>query len=146
MNEIQVAVGRAQVKKLGILIMLRQKNGRYINEGIKGIDGVTGVYEDANCEHVYHLYTITLDPEKYVRDEFMRVLYREYGVQGILHYQPTYHFTGLKKLGIKGNCPVADRFFYKQQFNLPMHPRLTLQELEDTVYGIRETAKKLAKK
>jgi dTDP-4-amino-4,6-dideoxygalactose transaminase len=48
--------------------------------------------------------------------------------------------------GEKSEGGITSRFFYKQQFNLPMHPRLTLQELEDTVYGIRETAKKLAKR
>jgi perosamine synthetase len=146
MNEIQAAVGRAQVKKLDMLTKKRQHNGRYINEGIKGIKGVNGVYEDPNCEHVYHLYTLTLDPDMFDRDEFLRVLYRENGVQGILHYQPTYHFTGLKKIGISGNCPIAEKFFYKQQFNLPMHPRLTQQELDDTIAGIRNTAKKLSGK
>jgi dTDP-4-amino-4,6-dideoxygalactose transaminase len=89
---------------------------------------------------------LTLDPDVFDRDEFLRVLYRENGVQGILHYQPTYHFTGLKKLGIKGNCPIAEKFFYKRQFNLPMHPRLTQQELDDTIAGIKNTAEKLRNK
>ena len=79
----------------------------------------------------------------YDRDEFMRVLYREEGVQGILHYQPSYHFTGLKKLGITGSCPIAEEFFYKRELNLPMHPRLTQGQLDDMVEGIRKTARKL---
>jgi perosamine synthetase len=86
-----------------------------------------------------------VDPKEFDRDEFLRVLYREYGVQGILHYQPTYDFTGLKKIGIKGDCPVAEEFFYKSEFNLPMHPRLTQQELDDTIAGIKGTAEKLRK-
>ena len=145
MNEIQAAVGVAQVKKIDMLTEKRQKNARYINEGIKDIEGVNGVYEDPNCGHVYHLYTLTVDPKVYDRDEFMRVLYREYGVQGILHYQPTYHFTGVQKLGVTGDCPVAEEFFYKSELNLPMHPRLTQQELDDTIAGIRGTAEKLKK-
>ncbi len=143
MNEIQAAVGRAQLKKLDMLTEKRQKNARYINEGIKGIKGVNGVYESPDCKHVYHLYTLTVDPDVFDRDEFLRVLYREYGVQGILHFQPSYHFTGLKKLGITANCPVADEFFYKREFNLPMHPRLTQQELDDMVNGVCKTAEKL---
>jgi acyl-CoA thioesterase I len=43
---------------------------------------------------------------------------------------------------IKQRGSIAERFFYKQQFNLPMHPRLTQQELDDTVAGIRNTAEK----
>ncbi|MEN6385422.1 MAG: DegT/DnrJ/EryC1/StrS family aminotransferase [Phycisphaerales bacterium] len=143
MNEIQAAVGRAQIKKLDMLTAKRQYNGRYINDGIKDVEGVSGTWEDPNCKHVFHLFTLCVDPKLYNRDEFLRVLYREQGVQGILHYQPTYHFSGLKKLGINGNCPVADEFFYKRQMNLPMHPRLTKQELDDTITGIRNTAAKL---
>jgi dTDP-4-amino-4,6-dideoxygalactose transaminase len=143
MNEIQAAVGRAQVKKLDMLTAKRQANGRYINNGIKDVEGVFGTYEDPNCKHVFHLYTLCIDPKMFDRDEFMRVLYREEGVQGILHYQPTYHFAGLKKLGITGNCPIAEEFFYKSGTNLPMHPRLTQKQLDDIIAGIRNTAKKL---
>jgi len=146
MNEIQAAVGRAQLKKLDMLTQKRQENVRYINEGIKGIKGVEGVYEPTGYKHVCHLYTLCIDPKVFNRDEFLRVLYREEGVQSILHYQPTYHFTALKKLGITGNCPVADEFFYKREMNLPMHPRLTKQQLDDTIAGIRNTAMKLSKK
>jgi perosamine synthetase len=144
MNEIQAAVGRAQLGKLDMLTEKRQKAARYINEGIKDIKGVSGVYESPDCKHVYHLYTLSIDPTAFDRDEFMRVLYREEGVQSILHYQPTYHFDGVKKLGITGNCPIAEEFFYKGGTNLPMHPRLTQQELDDTITGIRNTAKKLS--
>jgi len=145
MNEIQAAVGRAQIKKLAMLNAKRQENGRYINAAIKDVEGVEGVYESPDCRHVYHLYTLCVDPKIFKRDDFMRVLYREEGVQGILHYQPTYHFAGLKKLHIRGNCPVAEEFFYKRETNLPMHPRLTRQQLDDTIAGIRNTAQKLRK-
>ena len=145
LNEIQAAVGRVQLKKLDMLTEKRQKAGRFINEGIKGIKGVNGVYESPDCKHVYHLYALTVDPAVFDRDEFLRVLYKEEGIQGILHYQPTYHFTGLKKLGISGDCPVAEEFFYKREFNLPMHPRLTQQQLDDMVSGIKNTAAKLSK-
>jgi dTDP-4-amino-4,6-dideoxygalactose transaminase len=39
---------------------------------------------------------------------------------------------------------VAEEFFYKSEMNLPMHPRLKQQELDDMVAGIRNTAKKLS--
>jgi len=77
------------------------------------------------------------------RDEFMQVLYQEEGVQGILHYQPTYHFTGLKRMGYDPDqCPRANEFFYNREFNIPMHPRLTEQEIHDTIEGIKNTSAK----
>jgi len=143
MNEVQAAVGRAQLRKLDRLVALRRQHAHYLDAGLKGIEGVAPVYETSGCKHVYYLYTLLVDPEQYVRDEFLRTLYREHGVQGIQHYQPTYHFTGLRKLGIKGNCPKAEEFFYKRETNLPMHPRLTRKELDCMIRAIHKTAKKL---
>lgn len=146
MNEISAAVGRQQLKKLPMLNAKRQELGRRINEGIQGIKGITPVYEDPNCKHIYHLYTLCIEEEELgaSRDDFLRVLYKEEGVQGILHYQPTYHFTGLKKMGYGDNlCPLAEKFFYRREMNLPMHPRLTDQEIEDTITGIRNAAEKV---
>ncbi len=146
MNEVQAAVGRAQLRKLPALTDKRREIGWKINDGIAGIKGVTGVYEDPNCYHVYHLYTLCIEEEQLgaSRDDFMRVLYKEEGVQGILHYQPTYHFTGLKKMGYAQDlCPLAEKFFYKRELNLPMHPRMTDQEVEDTIIGIRNAAEKV---
>lgn len=148
MNEVQAAVGRAQLKKLPMLNARRQEIGRRINDGIRGIKGITPVYEDPNCDHIYHLYTLCVEEAELgaSRDDFLRVLYKEEGVQGILHYQPTYHFTGLKKLGYADHlCPIAESFFYKREMNLPMHPRLTDREIEDTIAGIRSAARKAGK-
>ncbi len=146
MNEIQAAVGCVQLDKLEMLTEKRQKIGRKLTEGLTGIKGITPVYEPKGHKHVYHLYTVCVEEEELgaSRDDFLRVLYKEEGVQGILHYQPTYHFTGLKKLGYAQDlCPNAEKFFYKRELNLPMHPRLTDAEVETMIEGIRNAAEKV---
>ena len=146
MNEIQAAVGRAQLRKLDMLTERRRERGHKITAGLQGIRGVTPVYEDPNCNHVYHLYTVCVEEDEIgaSRDDFMRVLYREEGVQGILHYQPTYHFDAFKKLGYGDHlCPVHEKFFYHREFNICMNPRMTDQEIQDAVTGIRNTAEKV---
>jgi dTDP-4-amino-4,6-dideoxygalactose transaminase len=149
MNEAQAAVGRAQLMKLDMLIEKRRANGHRLSEGITGIEGITPTFEDPNCHHAFHLYTLCVEPEILgaSRDEFMRVLYQEEGIQGILHYQPTYHFTGVKK---KYNypeklCPNAEKFFYGRHLNLPMNPRLTNNDVDMMIEGIRNAAKKVRK-
>lgn len=149
MNEAQAAVGRAQLMKLDMLIEKRRFNGHYLNAGLQGIKGITPIYEDPDCIHAFHLYTLCVEPEILgaSRDEFLRVLYQEEGIQGILHYQPTYHFTGLKK---KYNypdklCPHAEKFFYARELNLPMNPRLTRDELDMIIEGIKNAANKVRK-
>lgn len=149
MNEAQAAVGRAQLRKLDMLISKRRENGHYLNDGLKGIKGITPTYEDPNCFHAFHLYTLCVEPELLgaSRDEFMRVLYQEEGIQGILHYQPTYHFTGLKKAYNYPEklCPNAEKFFYGRHLNLPMNPRLTREDLDMMIEGIRNAAEKVRK-
>ncbi|MDD3694531.1 MAG: DegT/DnrJ/EryC1/StrS family aminotransferase [Lentisphaeria bacterium] len=149
MNEIQAAVGCCQMDKLGMLTAKRQEIGRKINAGLAGVEGIETVWEPEGYEHVYHLYTLCVNEKKLgaSRDDFMRVLYQEEGVQGILHYQPTFHFTGLQRLGYDQNqCPNASEFFYKRELNLPMHPRLSEQEIADMIAGIKNTVAKLRKR
>ncbi len=147
MNEIQAAVGAVQVKKLPALTKRRQEVGRAVTAGLQGIKGITPVYEPEGYKHVYHLYTVCVEEAELgaSRDDFMRILYVEEGVQGIQHYQPTYHFTGLKKMGIQASCPHAEAFFYKRETNLPMHPRLTDADVDTMVQGIRHAAEKARK-
>jgi perosamine synthetase len=149
MNEIQAAVGCVQLDKLEMLTAKRREIGHKLTEGLTGIKGITPVYEPDGWKHVYHLYTVCVEEEELgaSRDDFLRVLYKEEGVQGILHYQPTYHFTGLKKLGYAQDlCPNAEKFFYKRELNLPMHPRLTDAEVDTIIQGIRSAAEKVGGK
>jgi perosamine synthetase len=147
MCEAQAAVGRTQLRKLDMLVGRRREFSHYLTNGLQGIKGITPVYEDPNCVHSYHLYTLCVEQEELgaSRDEFMRVLYQEEGIQGILHYQPTYHLTGVKE---KFNypdklCPNAEKFFYARELNLPMNPQLTRQDLDMIIEGIKNAAEKV---
>jgi dTDP-4-amino-4,6-dideoxygalactose transaminase len=42
-------------------------------------------------------------------------------------------------------CPVAENFFYNEVTNLPMHPRLTKEDLNMIIEGITNTVKKVKK-
>ena len=147
MNETQAAVGRAQLRKLDMMIDKRREFSHYLSDGIKGIKGIIPVYEDPNCHHAYHLYTLCINEKDLgaSRNDFMRVLYQEEGIQGIQHYQPTYHLTGVKE---KYNypdklCPNAEKFFYACETNLPMNPQLTREDLDTMIQGIKNAAEKV---
>lgn len=149
MNEIQAAVGCCQLDKLAMLIDKRRQIGHAITAGLQDVKGIETVYEPEGYKHAFHLYTICVNEKELggSRDEFMRVLYEEEGVQTILHYQPAFHFTGLQRMGYDPNqCPVASEFFYKRETNLPMHPRLTEQNIEDMISGIKNAATKVRKR
>lgn len=146
MNEIQAAVGCCQVDKLEMLTEKRRRTGQMLTEGLAGIKGISTAYEPKGYKHVYHLFTVCVEKEELgaTRDDFMRVLYREEGIQTILHYQPTFHFKGLQKMGYdQDQCPNAQKFFYERETNLPMHPRLTDKDVKAMIKGIRSAAEKV---
>ncbi len=149
MNEIQAAVGCCQLDKLPMLTAKRREIAHKITKGLKGVKGIETVYEPDYANHVFHLYTLCVNEKELggTRDEFMRVLYEEEGIQGILHYQPTFHFTGLRMMGYDPNqCPIASKFFYQRELNLPMHPRLTDEAIATMVKGIKNAAAKIRKR
>lgn len=152
MTEFQAAIGRAQLRKVDMLIEKRRAASHYLTAGLKDVEGYITPYEDPNCFHAYHLYTLCTEPSVLDRDEVMRdIYYRQRCTQGILHYQPTYDFTGVKKyLEARGRggqfCKHADEFFYRREFNLPMHPRLTQRELDIMIEGLCEAAKRCRRK
>lgn len=146
MNEIQAAVGCCQVDKIEMLTEKRRKIGQMLNDGLAGIKGISTAYEPKGYKHVYHLYTVCVEKEELgaTRDDFMRVLYKEEGIQTILHYQPTFHFKGLQKMGYdQDQCPNSQKFFYERETNLPMHPRLTDKDVKAMIKGIRNAAEKV---
>jgi dTDP-4-amino-4,6-dideoxygalactose transaminase len=146
MTEFQAAVGRAQLRKVGELVRLRREHSHYLTDGLKDVEGYVTPYEPPDYHHAYHLYTLCVDPDVLDRDEVMRdIYYRQQCTQGILHYQPSYDLTGVNKSleerGYGGQfCPNADAFFYRREFNLPMHPRLTQEQLDIMIEGLRAAA------
>ncbi len=42
-------------------------------------------------------------------------------------------------------CPVAEKFFYNEEINLPMNPKLTKEDLDMIIEGVRNTADKVRK-
>ena len=80
------------------------------------------------------------------RDNFIRCLYRQGGVQPVQHYLPNYLFTIYKERGYKpGLCPVAEDMFFHKTFNLPMHPRLTKQDCDNMIDGVAMAIKQAKK-
>jgi len=42
-------------------------------------------------------------------------------------------------------CPNAEKFFYGRHLNLPMNPRLTNDDVDMMIEGIKNAAKKVRK-
>jgi dTDP-4-amino-4,6-dideoxygalactose transaminase len=139
MDEMRAAIGRVQLRKLDALNAERAAVAEYLNQGFSQIEGCTPPYVASDCKPTWYLYTLRVDtPALGIdRDDFIRHLYREGGVQPVQHYLPNYLFTIYKERGYQpGLCPVAEDMFFHKYFNLPMHPRLTRPECDAMIEGV----------
>jgi len=149
MDEMRAAIGRVQLRKLDSLNAERTAVAEYLNKGFSQIKGCTPPYVAPDCTPTYYLYTLHVDTKGLGidRDDFIRVLYREGGVQPVQHYLPNYLFTIYKERGYKpGLCPVAEDMFFNSYFNLPMHPRLTHADCDAMIDGVALAVKKAKKR
>ncbi|PSO04687.1 hypothetical protein B9Q13_03950 [Candidatus Marsarchaeota G2 archaeon ECH_B_SAG-G16] len=141
MTEVQAAIGLPQIKRLEELIELRRRNARLLNEGLEGIDGIVTPIEKKWSRHVYHQYTIRVEPQKLgiTRDKLAAKLL-EKGIETSVHYplpvylQPYY----VKRFGYKkGMCPNSE-LASQSVLSLPVHPSLKQEEIERIVNAIKE--------
>jgi len=145
MDEVRAAVGRVQLKKLDRFNAKRLELTEYVNSKLEGTDGISLPCWAPDRTQACYLYNprYTLH-DKYSKDDFLRILYYEEGIQTILHYLPNYLFSVYKKRGYKkGLCPVAEKVFFEETMTLPMHPRFSHEELDIMAQGIKNAITKL---
>ncbi len=150
MNEVSAAFGRAQLKKLdSVLNRRRIEIGRYLNKGLKDVEGISIPYENPDCKHIYYLYTLKYYPEVVGadKDAFIKKIYYKYGIQPIMHYKPNYLFSIYKERGYKeGLCPITEKVFFNNIVNLPIHPRLTEEQMDYIIESVRMAVSELKKR
>ncbi|MCZ7568814.1 MAG: DegT/DnrJ/EryC1/StrS family aminotransferase [Ardenticatenaceae bacterium] len=145
MSEAQAAVGRVQLAKLDQLNARRRAAAHFLSEHLREIDEITPPYEDPNCTHVFHLYIALFDGSRIgaTAPDLRDVLTREEGIQVGSLNMPNYLHRIYRIRGYEaGICPVAERV-YDQSVALPIHPRLTQEDLDTMVAAVKSAIYKL---
>lgn len=146
MDEVRAAVGRVQLRKLDQFNAKRLELTNYVNSQLEGTEGIALPHWAPDRTQVCYLYNprYKLHSKGLAKDDFLRILYYEEGVQAILHYLPNYLFSIYRDRGYKkGLCPVAEKVFFEETMTLPMHPRFAHSELDQMAQGIKNAARKI---
>ncbi|MCI7291570.1 MAG: DegT/DnrJ/EryC1/StrS family aminotransferase [Methanobrevibacter woesei] len=139
MTDIAAAIGLAQLKVIDEFNDKRISNADYLNEQLKDIEGIVTPKSPDNYKHVYHQYTIRV--EKGNRDDWVEFLTNK-GIGTGIHYPiPLYNQPIYKKLGIEGDCPLAEKAA-DNVISLPVHPSLTKEDLNLVVDAVKEASAK----
>jgi len=138
MNEIEAALGLAQMEHLDRLIGQRRKIAGCYGRLLAGVDGVVCPREPEAYFHTYQSYVV-MTGDQIDRDLLINKL-RERGVEsGIgtyaLHIQPYYR----NLLGHRpGDFPHSFRAL-KQSLSLPMYPSMTEDEVAQVVEALEDS-------
>jgi perosamine synthetase len=133
MTDIAAAIGICQLRNLDKANNKRIQNARYLSEGISQIKGLIPPYIAPDRNHVFHQYTIKVTSDfKFSRDELQQRLSKS-NIGSAVHYPIPLHKQPLyANLGYKDSLPIAEALA-KQVLSLPVHPRLSQEELKEIV-------------
>lgn len=131
--EINAAIGKIQIKKLGKFLSQRRKNAKILTELLSGLDAVLPherKYEAVN----WYLYTIATKN----RNKVMKKLNSE-GIGASVYYSPPVHKTPFYNKKLK--LPVTE-WASSNVISLPVHPLVSEQNLHQIAKILRQTIKK----
>ena len=132
LNEVQAALGIAQLKRIDEINKKRIAAAHYYTQKLQKIKGIIPPYEAKDRTHVYHLYAIRVTEQKHGRNR--DELYKKLSSKGIglsVHYTPLHLLTFYKKtLHYKtGDFPTAEKIS-KQILSLPIYPTITKTQID----------------
>jgi perosamine synthetase len=132
MTDVHAAIGRVQLTRIWGWTAQRQKNALYLNENLRGV--ITPAVAPT-ATHVYHQYTIRI-PEG--RDRFAEALRDEYSIgTGVYYPVPTHRLKSFARLD---ELPETEKTA-ATVLSLPIHPSLTVGDLDRIVTAVNALAK-----
>ena len=134
MTDIQAALGRSQIDKLGSFIKARQVLVERYVAGLSGIDGLRLPTVLEGVESAWHLFVVR------VADGRRRALFeylRECDIWAQVHYLPVHLHPAFTDMGYRrGMCPVAETA-YEQMLSLPLFPALTHDDQDRVIEEVQ---------
>ncbi len=136
-TDIQCALGKSQVAKLGGWIKTRQKIAKKYDDAFDKIDLITPLKVSGEVSNAYHLYVIQLSDSLNRNEVFDKL--RDAGIGVNVHYVPVHlHPYYRREQGtVVGMCPIAESA-YEHIISIPMFPTLSNEDQETVINVIKE--------
>jgi dTDP-4-amino-4,6-dideoxygalactose transaminase len=147
MTDIQAAIGLCQLAKLDQFLALRRRYADLYTDALRFIPEISLPPVDPDSLHSWHLYVILLNLEKLTinRAQFIEALrYENIGtsVHFIpLHLHPYYQNT----FGYRAGCFPNAEWLYQRIISLPLYPKMTQNDINDTIQAIKNIIKRMRK-
>ncbi len=144
MTEIGAVLGLEQLKKLIPNNRKREALSKIYIDNLSGIAEVSIPFQNYPRDSSHHLFAVLLG-EKVNRMTFMQKL-REKGIQTSIHYLSVHRFSYYRKNYPQKHrsLPVSEEIG-KREVSLPLHPRMTEEDVLYVCRQVRNSLKSLYK-
>jgi perosamine synthetase len=139
-GEIQCALGTKLLARLDAINTQRRERALAIIQALKDYPELCFQTHEPHCEHVYHLLAPRIDVARHgkTRDDFIRMLGQQYGVESVVQYCPLYRYPMFQKAGFgEAHCPNSDDFF-DNMASLPFTLGLSQNQLDYMVASVKK--------
>ena len=146
MTDFQAALLISQLSRIDSFVARRKEIVKIYDEEFAKVPQLIVQKEIPESDTSRHLYVIRLnfDNISCTRREFFDAMSSE-NVQCQIHYVPVYWFPYYEHLGYKkGLCPKAEEV-YKGIMSIPLYPKMTDRDVEDTVHAVKKVCSYYAK-
>jgi UDP-4-amino-4,6-dideoxy-N-acetyl-beta-L-altrosamine transaminase len=138
LTDLQAALGLSQLKKLDSFLERRRQIAKYYDTKLSGLNLKLPFQEEWGLS-AWHLYVIRVgesgDPRK--RNSIFEKL-RAKGIGVNLHYIPVYRHPYYEQIGYNLEDFPESESYYSQAISIPIHPELSLAELDFVIESISE--------
>jgi len=140
MPEIEAAIGYVQLQKLPKFIEKRRRNADLLTEKLRDIKELRLPNEPKNYKHGWYLYTVRLLGAKAtMRNEIVEKLKKQSVGAEVYYRTPIHLMPYYRKFG-EYSLPETERAA-AQVFSLPIHPGVTLKDIEYIVEAVKKLFK-----
>ena len=134
MTELQAAIGISQLEKLDLMLGLRIKNARIYDRALSKYVEIP--FSNEKYFNAYNQYTIRTDHEN--RDKLQNFLDSK-NIQTVVYYpNPVSHFDHVRENSIIDSELLNSDLNSKNVLSLPVHPKLTVDDLDFVISSINE--------
>ncbi len=134
LDEIHAAILRVKSKHVDLWNEARRRNARRYAAALQNVKGLVTPYEDKNCYHVYHQYTIRTP-----RREELRSFLKQRGVTTAVYYPIPLHLQkSLAYLGYSQGEFTASEKAAQEVLSIPVYAELEPEKVDDICDCIKE--------
>ena len=133
LTEMQAAMGRAQTDKLEAILARKRTLAAELDRLLDAVAGVQAPIVRDDRDHVHMLYTVTLAEADAARRDAVIADLAQQGIESRVYFPPAHRQPVFG--GPAPDLPVTDELAGRI-LSLPMHSRLTVEEMADVAAGV----------